>query len=309
MIKVGVLRGGTGEDYFDSLEKGGQVISYIQEHFTNSFQPVDILIDREGIWHHRGLPVLPADLKNKIDVIWHAGLGTDKNILESLSIPHIAPPRFASSVGGERSMLAEHMKMIGVQMPQHIVLTAYTPEFDGPIDRYATKKAMQVFEKFSSPWIVKSFTSDVSLGIHIAKTFPELTEAILEFAKSGKSILVEELIAGKKASVHSLAHFRGEPLYSFPPVEHRMDGVVAPGNFSQSEKEKVLALAKTIFTHLGAEHYMQADFIIHPNRGVIFTSGVFTPHLAADSHLFSSADAVGATPAHIFEHIINNALK
>lgn len=309
MIKVGILRGGIGEDYFESLEKGGEIISYIQENFPDKFQPIDILVDREGVWHYRGLPILPIDLKNKVDIVWHTGSFDGKNILENISIPHISDAGFGSSVTKDRSILERHMANLGIKISKHVVLPVYNFEFDGSVDKYSMNKAMQIFEKFSSPWMVKSFTFDGSLGIHIAKTFPELVQAIAEIAKSEKSILVEELITGKKASVHSLSNFRGEKIYSFPPIEYRNGEVFAPGNFSQSEKEEMLSLVKDIFSHMSAEHYMQSDFVIQPNRGIILTNVTFIPDFKSSSHFSQSTDAVGSTPASVFEQIINNKLN
>ncbi|MCX6757636.1 MAG: hypothetical protein NTZ44_02020 [Candidatus Nomurabacteria bacterium] len=309
MIKVGILRGGIGEDYFESLEKGGEIISYIQKNFPDKFQPIDILVDREGVWHYRGLPIIPADLKQKVDVVWHTGMGDEKKILEHLFIPHISEAGFGRAITNDRSMFERHMANAGIKMSKHIILPAYNFEFDGPLDRYSTKKAMQIFEKFSSPWLVKTFTPDISIGVKLAKTFPELAVAISEISESGQSILVEELISGKKASVHSLSDFRGEKIYSFPPIEHRNDEVFAPGNFSQSEKEEMLSLVRDIFSHMSAEHYMQSDFVINPNRGIILTNVSFVPNMKEDSHFVESLETVGTTHSHIFEHMINKALN
>ena len=87
-----------------------------------------------------------------------------------------------------KDMLREHVKNIGINIPRAIVLPVYQPDFDGPRDKYATKAAMKVFEKFPSPWIVKSFTPDLSMGIHLAKTFPQLVESIEDGVNHGQSI-------------------------------------------------------------------------------------------------------------------------
>ena len=208
MKRVGILRGGAGNDYESSLRKGGEIILYIHENLSDKWKAVDILIDKNGIWHINGVPISPADLFHKVDVVWNLSHPSFSNILHSLSISNVSDGTFLGALQNSREMLREHMKQIGVQMPRSIVLPVYQKDFDGLRERYAIKKAKEVHKKFSSPWVVKSFTNDSNMAIHLAKTFPELVDAIEDGVKHEKSILVEEFIAGKVASVHSVPEFR-----------------------------------------------------------------------------------------------------
>jgi len=63
--RVGILRGGTGEHYASSLKKGGDIILYISENLSNKYKVVDILIDKDHIWHLGGLPISPSDLAHR----------------------------------------------------------------------------------------------------------------------------------------------------------------------------------------------------------------------------------------------------
>src|SRR3989339_1673267 len=176
--RVGVLRGGSGKHYASSLKKGGEIISHIFEKLGHISKPVDIFIDKNHIWHCGGVPINPSDLINKIDIAWNVAHPSLSSILDSLSIPHISTPAFSSTLENSKELLREHMKEIGLQMPRSIIIPAYQKDFDGPRERYAIKKAKEIFEKFSAPWIVKSFTPNSNMGVHLAKTFGELSEAI-----------------------------------------------------------------------------------------------------------------------------------
>src|SRR3989344_2105473 len=167
MKKVGILRGGSVDSYESSLFNGGEVISYILENLGDKYTPVDILIDREGLWHLGGLPIAPADLAHRVDVVWNLSDPRLNNILESFSIRTVGAPPFSSFVGGSREMLREHMKKIGINLPRHIILPQYQRDIDGPRNRYAIKKAKEVFEKFGAPWVVKSFPEDPTMGVHV----------------------------------------------------------------------------------------------------------------------------------------------
>ena len=293
--RVGILRGGMGDYYETSLKEGGYVISHILD-LSDKWKPVDILIDKEGVWHASGVPIKPSDLINKVDVVWNSTHPSFSNVLKNLSIPNVGVSSFSFAFNNSRAILEEHMKKIGVSIPKHIVIPLYQEDFDGPVEKYVIKKAKAVFEKFSSPWMVKSFTPDLDMGIHIAKTFVELTDAIMDGVKHKKSILVEELIAGKDVSMHSVAGFRGEDIYTF-----------LPGNFSSSEKEKLTNLTKDIYNHLGVSNYLKADFILSSNERIYLNNVEFSPNLKEGSHFSESCESVGAKMDDVVLHILENA--
>ena len=301
MKKVGILRGGAGEHYASSLKKGGEIISHIFENLSGKWTPLDILIDKEGIWHINGMPISPADLMHRVDVVWNIAYPGASVILDNFSIPNVSHGSFSSALENSKEMLREHMGKINVQMPKSIILPLYQKDFDGPRERYAIKKAKEVFEKFPSPWIVKSFTPDSNMGIHLTKTFNELAGAIEDGVKHEKSVLIEEFITGKVASVHSVPHFRGQDIYTFPLGN-------SFGIFSADEKEKLTALAKNLHIHIGAKHYLKSDFVLSP-RGKVYLLGIeSTPDLKKDSHFSQVCESVGTKMHNVVEHILRSVL-
>ncbi|MFA5778262.1 MAG: hypothetical protein WC870_02110 [Candidatus Paceibacterota bacterium] len=295
--RIGVLRGGAGKQYASSLKKGGEIILHISENLGDKYKPVDILIDKNHIWHCGGVPITPGDLVKKIDIVWNTTHPSLSNILDSLSVPTIGASSFSYALENSKDMLREHIKNIGVEMPRSIILPVYQKDFDGPRERYSIKKAKEVFEKFSSPWVVKSFTEDSSMGIHLAKTFPELVTAIEDGVNHGKSILVEEFIAGKVASIHSVPKFRGQNIYTFPLGN-------TFGNFSAEEKNKLTDLAKDLHSYVGAKHYLKSDFVLSPKGKVYLLQIRSIPNLKADSHFSQVCESVGAKMHQVVEHIL-----
>jgi D-alanine-D-alanine ligase-like ATP-grasp enzyme len=295
--RIGILRGGNGEHYENSLKKGGDFLSHILENFKDKYKPIDIFIDKNDIWHVNSLPIKPTDLIHKVDLVWNLSHPKYGQIIKNLSIPHIGSDHFFSTLEQSRKILEEHMKKIGVKMPRHLILPIYQKDFDGPIERYAIKKAKEVHEKFSSPWIVKSLTADSNIGVHVAETFPELVNAIQDVLQHGVSILVEEFIAGKIAFVHQLAGFRGEDFYTFPF-----------GKYSKEEKEKLNNASEEIYKNFDNLVYLKSNFVLHPKRGIFLTSLEFHPDLEKNSHLNNICESVGAKMHHIVEHLIESSL-
>src|SRR3989338_3772492 len=301
MKRVGILRGGAGEHYESSLQKGGDIISHIFENLADKYQPIDIFVDKDYIWHIGGLPVNPGDLLHRVDVVWNTTHPSFSNMLSSLSIPTVSTSPFSFLLENNQALLREHVKQIGFAVPRAIIFPVYQKDFDGPRERYAIKKAKEVHEKFSSPWIVKSFSPDSNMGIHLAKTFNELVAGIEDGVKHEKSIVVEEFISGKVASVHSVPNFRGQDIYAFPV------GNVF-GNFSPAEKEKLIVLAKNIHNHIGAKHYLKSNFLLNKRGKIYLLDFESTPNLKLSSNFSELCEMVGAKMHHVVEHILETTL-
>ncbi|MFH1201163.1 MAG: hypothetical protein V1484_02475 [bacterium] len=274
-IRVGVLRGGAGEHYASSLKKGGEIIFHIFENLSDKYKVVDILIDQDYIWHINGVPINPSDLFHKIDITWNLSHPSFSNILESLGISNIGMSSFSHALESNKNILREHVKNINLQMPKFII---------------SPKSAREVLEKFPSPWIVKNYNE-----IRVVKTFDELTKAI----NDNDNLTVEEFIAGKVASVHSVPNFRNEEIYTFPLGN-------SFGNFSLAEKEKLTTLVKDLHQHIGATHYLKSDFILTPRGKIYLLQIESTPDLKPNSHFSEVCESVGAKTHHVVEHILEN---
>lgn len=293
MKRVGVLRGGTGNHYESSLKKGGDVLTLMAEQLSDKYKPIDIFVDREGLWHIGGVPVTVPTLAQKVDVVWSTMPPEVTQVLHNFSIPHINSSPFSSLLVNSRDMLREHMQKIGINLPRHIIFPQYQEDFDGARERYAIKKAKETFEKFGAPWIIKSFPENPNVGVYVAKTFNELAGAIDDISSYGGSVLVEELVPGKSTEVHSIAGFRGEDVYTMPVV-----------GLAKHEKEKIYGLVKDLFHHLDAKFYLNTHFTMHPKFGIYLTGVNFLPNLEKDSHFHQSCESVGARMSHVVEHIL-----
>ena len=69
MIRVGVLRGGTGNQYEQSLATGAYVLKHQPK---DTYEVSDIFLDRDGVWHFNGAPLDYEKLMRRVDVIWNA---------------------------------------------------------------------------------------------------------------------------------------------------------------------------------------------------------------------------------------------
>lgn len=295
--KIGIVRGGVGNTYEKSLVKGGDLISFLFDKLYPKWTPIDIFIDKEGIWHIGGMPIMPASLINKVDIVWNT-VPHVSSLIDSLGIPKFEIEAMHQLLEEERDKLRDYLQTLNINMPRSMILTSYLPS-DESVDEYAMAKAQEVFSKFPPPWIVRSVSGKVSMGVHVAKTFPELVNAIIDGVEHKGNILVEELIPGKPATLHSISNFRGEEIYHLP----------LPKTFSEDEKNILTEFGEKLFKSLNAKHYLKTDLIFSPNRGISLMNISFTPDFRESSHFCDTLKDVGAKDTHVFEHFLNKVLN
>lgn len=305
--KVGILRGGIGKGFKKSLSNGGRALSTLNKELKDEYQAVDILIDKEGVWHINGLPASLDKIKHSADVFFNAlhehsgGDGFAQKVFDDMGIQYVGSGPLASSLSNKYFLSKKALTGTGAKYLAHIELDPYDEE-NVSAEEYANKQTRKVFEKFASPWVLKTKDRGV-LGI--AENLNELSELIGRHVSNGEPLVVEEFIVGKNAIVHLVEGFRNEKIYAFPPIEiiHRGD-FSAPGNFSKSEKEKLIDMAKKLHDAFGARHFSSFYFTVHPKKGIYFSGFDVLPDLGASSHFEASLRSVGASLKDFLRHVM-----
>lgn len=331
MIKVGVLRGGPSHEYDVSLSSGEHILSILRETpLSDLYETVDIFIDKDGVWHTRGLVTTPEKVARNVDVVinaLHGAYGEDgkvQQILENLKIPYTGSGAFASAIGMNKKLSKDQFHRMGIKTPRHILFRAYQEELDGDLHEYAHRKARETWEFLPPPWIVKPVSGGSSMGIHVCHSFKDLENAFLLSTSMDMDIIAEEMIEGKEATVSVIENFRGKDLYTPPPIEIRLkDGrkcfdyeskysgdmhLVCPGRFSRAEILELERFARLIHKDMNLRHYSRSDFIVSPKRGIYVLEVNTLPGLTRHSLLPRSIDDVGSSMSEFVNHIINLAL-
>lgn len=318
-IRVGVLRGGPSAEYEVSLKTGGSVLAHLPRE---KYQPHDILLTRDGVWHSNGLPTQPARLVHTVDVIFNALHGTYgedggvQRVLDSVKIPYTGSGAYASAIAMNKAVAKEHFASAGLKVPRHITVR------DGDAE---DRVAQNVFRTMAPPWVVKPLDNGSSVGVKIAKTIQELASALREALTISSTALVEEYIRGKEATCGVVEGYRGQEVYALFPVEiipptdkpffdyeAKYSGIsreLCPGRFSEREKEILQNMAITAHKSLGLSHYSRSDFMLHPTRGIFILETNNLPGLTQESLLPKSLAAVGAPYEHFLDHIVTLALS
>jgi D-alanine-D-alanine ligase len=314
MIKVGVIRGGISKEYDASVSTGATILTHLRDVPLNTkYKAVDIFIDRDGLWHIGGIPTTMERVFHSVDIVFnalHGDFGQDgrlQQLLDQWHIPYTGSSAFASALGYNKELAKGEFDRLGIKTARHILFPAYQKDFDGPLEEYAQKKAKSVWEKLPPPWVVKPLTGSSSMGIHVCKTYPELVRAFQVGVNEHVSVIVEEMIEGKHATVAVADGFRGQKMYTFPAIEIRGLDSICPGNFSADEKRELEQLAVRIHHGLNLDHYSHSDFIVHPRKGIYALQVNTHPEISDESTTQTALSSIGASMPDFIAHIIEQA--
>jgi len=315
---VGVLRGGTSSEYDLSLKTGAAILGALSE---DRYETRDIFIDKQGMWHLRGMPSTPARALAQTDVIFnavHGGIGEDGTIgriLARIGIPSVGSTPYSSGLAFNKSRAREVLLQSGIRMPQGLSFTLGDHLDTGAMARI-------VFDQFAPPYMVKPPTDGASHGIILAHSIIELPDAIGDVLDAYGAVLIEEFIRGHDASVGVIEGFRGQSLYALPPAHmiapqgsqfihsglHRDQGLIhsVPSNFSHDDKQALVTAARRAHRVLGLGHFSRADFILTP-RGPYLLEVNTIPGLYPGASFPPMLESVGSSVGEFAEHAIQLA--
>lgn len=318
---VGVLRGGPSSEHEISLKSGASILRHLPD---DRFRVRDIYIDKEGIWHERGLRIDPGKVLPFIDVAFiviHGAYGQDgevQRILDTYGVPYTGADSFHSFHASHKVMAKEKAKLVGVKVPRYLFAQDSTE-----IDTIA-REAVRLFHQ---PVVVKPVDSGSSVGVSMVSGYPAVHEAITALFEDGaRGVLVEERIKGKEATVGIVEGLRGQEFYALPPVEilparghdffsyeakysGKSDEIV-PGRFSRDIADELMQTARMMHRALGQRHYSRSDFIVS-DKGIYFLelNTAAAVGMTGESLMPKSLEAVGVKLPEFATHLVELALR
>ena len=315
---VGILRGGTSSEYDFSLKTGAAMLSALPEE---KYETRDILIDKRGMWHLRGMPVEPPLALAQVDVALnalHGGVGEDgtvQRLLTRAGVPYAGSRALSSGLALNKIRAREVLQKANVPMPRAVSFSLQNPMHTGDM-------ADAVFSRFGPPYLVKPPAEGSSGGIHYVPTILELSHTIGDVLDEYASALVEEYLLGDHATVGLIEDFRGEPLYTLPPAhialkedaliynpyanDESLAEYVVPSSFAHGIKKRIAEIARLAHGALKLAHFSDADFVI-TRRGPILLEVNASPGLHERSAMPHMLKAVGSSIREFLEHIISLA--
>jgi D-alanine-D-alanine ligase len=302
--RVGVLRGGPGYGYSVSLQTGGSVLRHVPR---DKYEPYDIFVTKEGVWHVGGIAEREEKILKRLDVVFNAlhgeygEDGTVQRLLETFAVPYTGSSVFASVLGINRLLMRRWLTRTDIKLPCTTVVKA---------KENIDERIYEIYRTFPQPSVVKPVIGRFSTDALVARSFNELRKLTKEVLAYSSDALIEEYIAGHEVSCGVIDSFRGAEIYTPPPVETTGSSAICPARFDKNVKQQIQETAKTAHAVLGLRHYSCANFIFSPRRGIYLLEVNTLPQLASsESPFLQSLDAVGISMSEFLDHIIDLALS
>ena len=323
--RVAVLRGGFGNGYADSMRTGMSVLSHIDKKL---FNPIDIVIAKNGEWIIEGRAKLPEHILHSVDIVFnalHGSFGEDGTIqrmFERYGVAHTGSGAFASAISMNKVQTKNFLKHTGVKMPQHIEVSRDSLRDIGRI-------AGKIVDTFGPEYIIKPVSSGGSAGTMSVKNPFLLEQALTDALSTHEEVMVEVKISGREATCGVAERYRNEDIYTFPAVEvilpkgadfqtydAKTSGKIkncCPSSFEKNTKDEIEAIAREVHRELGLSQYSRSDFIIADDaRGqhagdVYFLEVNSLPQLSSRSQFAKSLEAVGTPYGEFITHLLTDA--
>lgn len=318
-IRVAVLRGGFGDEYKASLWTGASVL----EHINRSvFEPIDVIIARNGEWIVNGVVRLPEQILHSVDVVFNAlhGTfgedGTIQRLLDRYAVPYTGSTAFASGIAINKTMTKHFLKDTGIKMPQHVQVSRDSLHDMGRV-------VENIIDTFGPQYIIKPVSASSSVGTMSVKNPLLLQQALTDALSRYDEVLVEAKIPGREATCGVINRYRDKQVYTLPAIEivlpHDADFYSTelkhsdtiehhcPSRFSRDIKNEIESLAQLVHETLNLSQYSKSDFIV-ANDGIYFLEVNTLPELSKQSLLPRAIEAVGGTYEDFIAHLIHEAI-
>ncbi len=318
-IRVAVLRGGFGDEYKASLWTGASVL----EHMNRSvFEPIDVIIARNGEWIVNGVVRLPEQILHSVDVFFNAlhGTfgedGTIQRLLDRYAVPYTGSTALASGIAINKTTTKHFLKDTGIKMPQHVQVSRDSLHDMGRV-------VENIIDTFGPQYIIKPVSASSSVGTMSVKNPLLLQQALTDALSRYDEVLVEAKIPGREATCGVINRYRDKQVYTLPAIEivlpHGADFYSTelkhadttehhcPSRFTRDIKNDIESLAQMVHETLNLSQYSKSDFIV-ADDGIYFLEVNTLPELTKQSLLPRAIEAVGGSYEDFIAHLIHEAI-
>lgn len=313
-IKVGVLRGGPSPEYEVSLKTGSNVL----RNLPSSYEPVDVFIDRSGLWHRGGIAQPSHRIAQAVDVFFnalHGPYGEDgkvQQLLESFKKPYTGSAVLPSSYSAHKHVAKRLFNTHGLLTPRGRVIE----QGDDP-----ERVAKDIFKTLLPPWIIKPTSLGSSHDVFVARSVNDVRRILDTLLKTHEKVIVEEFIKGRETTCFVIEGGAGAR-HTMPSIEikknkevwdydAKYDGSideVCPGEFSHEELWNIQNTARRAHEVLGLRDYSRADIIVTPHGRTYVLEVNSLPGLTNESLVHKALSATETTFPEFLDHLVKRAL-
>ncbi len=298
---IAVLRGGA-KNFKQSLQEGAEVLSSLTKI---GYEPVDVLIDKEGGWTSHGAPTDAHKVYTKAHTI------IDTTRMRGEEYQALAKKMQISLIFSEdqtmslnREDLYRILRQQDIKVPDTFVVRAKAP-LESSVFR-------ELWTRFHTPLLIRPLHQNGNMPSKIVRMFHDLEKALTEYHEQGIDTHVLTYRKLPTTSLAVLPNFRNQKVYtpmwvdtfpedgSLPNKEARMQPHMQAPEF---RKENMRSLATKVYTALGLTTPACIDFIHHNNEFVVVNIDL-NPSLRKDGRFAQSLNTTGVDVGHYVHECI-----
>lgn len=301
---IAVLRGGT-KNFKQSLQEGAEVLSSLTKI---GYEPVDVLIDKEGEWTAHGAPTDP----HKVFTKSHTIIDTTRmkgEAYQSLARKMQIPLIFSEdeTVSLNREDLYRILRQQDIKVPDTFVVRAHAPLKD--------EIFRDLWTRFHTPLLVRPLHRNATVPSKIVRIFHDLEQTIRDYHEKGVDMHILTYRKLHTTSLAVLPNFRSQRVYtpmwvdSFPEdggLPNRQSRIQPHLQAPEFRKENMRAIATKVYNALGLSTPVCIDFINHNNEFIVVNVDL-NPSLHKDGRFMQSLNTTGVEVGHYVHEFIKNS--
>ena len=239
----------------------------------------------------------------------HGRTGEDGRVqaaFDLLGIPYTGSGYLGSAIAMDKDLTKRMVAPLGVLTPAWQMVEGSGADFD------------RACAEAPLPCVVKPVDSGSSIGVAIAHTRGELRTALLDAAREGDRVVVEQYIQGREVQIgilggKALPSIEIVPLQGFYDYKNKYQPGAAkeitPAPIPAETEQRLAEAALTVFRALGLKAYSRADFILDAAGQLWFLEINTLPGMTPTSLVPQEAAVVGMSYGDLCEKIIEIALR
>ncbi len=252
------------------------------------------------------------ELCHTADIVYlalHGDCGEDGRLqaaLDLLGIPYTGSASFPSAIAMDKDLTKRMLQDTDVKTPAWRKVSYREEE----IPALAAETAL--------PVVVKPLASGSSIGVSIARTRPELEEALADCLRYGACVVLEQYVEGREIQVGYLVD-RALPSIEIIPKQGFYDyqnkyqpgaaEEITPAPIPPEWEARLARATETVFRTIGLAVYARADFIVTPDGTPWFLEINTLPGMTPTSLVPQEAAAVGIDYGRLCEIILEQSLR
>lgn len=293
---IAIIRGGTVR-HGDSLDEGVMLLSSLSKL---GYEPIDVVIDKEGNWNHKGVPTDAHTIFTRADGYVDTTRMYDSShhkLAERMGIANLFPHEGVLGEG-DRESVYRILRQRGIEVPD-----TFTVRHTAPVDVEALRG---VWGKFHTPLLVRSIRKSHDTPANLVRSFPQLLETVNAHHEKGVDIHLLTYIHTPVVSVAVLPQYRGEnwyvplPVKVFPEKGEIPTSTISIYHYTKGdieEKATLKALAIEVMHALDIKSPTCID-IIQTKRGFVVVNIDTHPSLSPNSRFMQALSTTGVDVGH-----------